>query len=138
MSTDSAAPTSSSDAASSGKGLLIGSWVARIAVAGIFIMAAVGKLTGQAEPLVTAMADYGGKPAVLAIGIIELISAVLILIPKTAVIGAGAAILVMLGALGSHAMFLGFGGDVGGMWPMAAGALVAAIAAVVMLLKLQR
>ncbi|MFK7961174.1 MAG: DoxX family membrane protein [Phycisphaerales bacterium] len=138
MSSATAAHSASASASQSGKGLLIGSWIARVAVAGIFIMAAVGKLSGNAAPLVDAMADYGGGPAVMAIGIIELIAAVLILVPKTALIGAGAAILVMLGALGSHVAILGFSGDVGSMWPMAVGALVAAVAAAVTLLKLKR
>jgi putative oxidoreductase len=45
--------------------------------------------------------------------ILELIAGVLLLIPKTAVRGAYLVIMLMLGALGSHIMILGFAGDMG-------------------------
>lgn len=84
------------------------SWIARIIVAAIFVMAALPKFTGQ-EISVDTFTAMGVEPwGRYAIGLIEIAAAVLILIPKTVVIGALAAIAMMIGALISHATFLGF------------------------------
>lgn len=81
--------------------LTIVSWVCRIAVAGMFIMASIPKLTAQADP--KAMFDaLGGTPMMYLTGVMELAAAVLILIPKTKVYGAVLAMGVMGGAIVSH------------------------------------
>lgn len=120
----------------SGKGLLIGTWVARIAVAGILLMTGIVKFTPQADDLVAAL-DVS-RFAVMAIGIIEIATAVLIVLPKTTIIGAGMTIVTMLGALGAHFVGpLGTSSDdpVGSMWPMAVVVLLAAITSLVLHLK---
>ncbi len=116
---------------SPGKGLLIGSWVARLVAAGIFAMGAIPKFTGNAGMLVDALADYGGKTAVLGIGVGEAIAIVLLLIPRTALFGGALGVLLMLGAVGSHVVGpVGMEGDAGAMFPLAVVALLASGATV--------
>lgn len=135
---ESASPSSESDSSSgSGRGLMIGTWVARIVVVAIFLMGALPKFTGGATALDEVLP---GPYAVLyLIAASELLAAVLILVPRTARIGAALAAAVMLGALGSHFVGpVGTSGDVGGMWPLALVALIAAAGSFVLLGKQPR
>ena len=90
------------------------SWVARIGIAGMFIMAAVPKLTAQAEAQQT-FAELGGSAMMVITGVMELVAAVLLLVPRTRVVGAVLALGVMGGAIVSHLAVLGLGG----MFPLA-------------------
>lgn len=90
--------------------LVIARWAAKLIVVAVFT--AVGwlpKLTGQAGALAERLP--GGSAAVTAIALMELATIVLILIPRTAVIGAGLAVGMMLGAIASHFGPVGFDGD---------------------------
>lgn len=90
------------------------SWIARLGIAGIFVMAAIPKLTGQAEP-VELFEQLGGAPMMYLTGVLEAIAAVLLLIPTTKTYGAVLALGVMGGAILSHLTVLGLGG----MFPLA-------------------
>ena len=105
-------------------------WVLRIIVAAIFVMGAVPKFTGGAGALAEVLP--GGSMAVMAIGIAEVVSVVLILVPKTALVGSVAASLIMIGAVGSHVVGpVGMEGDFQSMFVMALIALVAALGSAV-------
>jgi len=97
------------------------SWVCRVAIAGMFAVAAVPKLTMQAEPQAMFSA-MGGKPVMLLTGVMELVAAVLVLIPKTKVYGAVLAMGVMGGAIVSHLAVL----EDDSMLPAAVGLFIAA------------
>jgi|GEM_PF-4144881 len=60
----------------------------------------------------------------LSTGLIELVAVVLLLIPKTKVIGAISLVVIMTGALLSHLFYLGFSGTAGQMAIMAAISLI--------------
>ena len=84
------------------KGRVVASWVLVVALASLFLLAAVGKLTGAAVP----MFEAWGYPAwfAYAIGVCELAGAIGLLVPKTtrwAVLGLAA---ILLGALFTHVM----------------------------------
>lgn len=88
--------------------LTVLSWILRVVAAGIFVMAALTKLTSQPDAVnifETLGAEPGGRYAV---GLFEILAAVLILVPKTKIYGALLAIGLMFGAIGSHATKLGW------------------------------
>lgn len=90
--------------ASSNKTANIVAWVMQVAVAGAFIvMGALPKLTS--DPMAVELFDRIGGPsfAIYLVGAIELIAAILIIIPKTRVYGAILAAISMVGAIGAHA-----------------------------------
>lgn len=126
------------DAASKqGKGLVIGVWISRVIVLAIFAMGAIMKLSGQAGELAEKLP--GGSASAYAIGAAELAAIVLILVPKTRLIGSALASMIMLGAVGSHLFGpVGMEGDVGAMLPLAGVALLAAIASLVLTLRLSK
>ena len=85
---------------SASRGRVIAAWVLIVALAVLFMLAAVGKLTGAATP----MFEGWGYPAwfALLIGVAELAGAIGLLIPRTtrwAAVGLG---LIMLGAVFTH------------------------------------
>jgi uncharacterized membrane protein YphA (DoxX/SURF4 family) len=89
------------------RGVVIASWILRIAAAVILLQTLFFKFTGARES-VYIFSTLGVEPwGRIASGIIELIAAVLLLLPRTTVLGAGLAILVMLAAIGSHVTKLG-------------------------------
>jgi len=102
-------------------------WATRLVAAAILTIGLVPKFTGQAGALADVLP--GGAPMVIGIGVIELIAVVLVLIPRTAVIGGGLATLIMAGAIVSHFGPVGFDGDFGAMFAMAVIALLAAATA---------
>lgn len=113
----------------SAKTIVIAHWISRLVVVGIFVMGVVPKLTGNAAPLAEKLP--GGAGAVLLIGLAELLAIVLILVPKTTLLGAGLATAIMLGAIASHVVGpVGLEGDLGAMLPMAIVAFLAAAASV--------
>ena len=105
------------------------SWVLQVLLAGLFIMSAIPKLTG--DPMAAAMvAKLGlGGWAGYAIGLTELTAAILLLIPRTVAYGALLGLGVLGGAILSHLTVLGIslGEDDGGaMFMMAIGGLLIA------------
>lgn len=96
--------------------------VLRVALAVLFIMAAVPKLTG--DPMAAAMVEQLGVGAWAgpAIGIAELVAAVLLLVPSTVVFGALLGWGILGGAIVSHLTVLGISlgeEDGGSMFVMA-------------------
>jgi uncharacterized membrane protein YphA (DoxX/SURF4 family) len=89
-----------------GKPFLIASWVGQIVTAVILGQTLFFKFTDAPETRVI-FENLGGRPAAIASGVFELIVVVLILIPRTAVFGALGAVLMMLGAIGSHLAVIG-------------------------------
>ena len=119
-----------SSVAERGKALTVGLWIAQIVVAGILGMAAFGKFFMYTPDGSMALAEAlgVGRGIVTVIGLVELASAVLILIPRRHVHGALLAAVAMLGALFSHATKIGWSGNAAAeMWPMALVVLAAAV-----------
>jgi uncharacterized membrane protein YphA (DoxX/SURF4 family) len=97
------------------------SWVAQITAAVILGQSLFFKLTGapEAVQLFTAL---GVEPwGRLAVGAVELVTVVLLLVPRTAAFGAIVALGLMVGAIGSHLTVLGIDlhGDGGALFAMA-------------------
>jgi uncharacterized membrane protein YphA (DoxX/SURF4 family) len=82
-------------------------WICRIVAAVILLQTLFFKFSAAPESVyifsTVGMEPYGR----IATGIVELISAILILIPRYSLYGAFLAILIMLGAIGSHLFVLG-------------------------------
>ncbi|RME66655.1 MAG: DoxX-like family protein [Verrucomicrobia bacterium] len=107
-------------------------WILRIAVAALFVFAALPKLTGQPEP-VQVFQSLGAEPyGRYLTGVLELVAAIIFLVPGKGVFGSLLGILLMAGALGAHAWKLGFAGSAGEMAAMAAGILLACIVILVL------
>jgi len=82
-------------------------WIARIVAAVILLQTLFFKFTGAPES-VFIFSELGVEPwGRIASGVVELIAAVLLLIPRTAALGALAALGVMGGAIMSHLAVLG-------------------------------
>ena len=115
--------------ASNGRALKVARWIAQIAVAGILGMAAFGKFFMYTPDgsMALAQALGVGRGVVTVIGLVELVAAVMILIPRKHIYGALLAAGAMLGALFSHATKLGWSGNAAAeMWPLALAVLAAA------------
>jgi hypothetical protein len=96
----------SSNGSLSGKPLIV-SWIAQVIAAGILAQTLFFKFTGAPESKFI-FSTLGAEPwGRLGSGVVELIAVVLLLIPRTAVFGAGLAMGVMVGAIGSHLTKLG-------------------------------
>jgi hypothetical protein len=90
-----------------GKGLLITSWILRTIVAIILLQTLFFKFTGARESVYIFTA-LGVEPwGRIGSGIVELIAAILILVPRTLVLGAGLSLAVISGAIVSHLAKLG-------------------------------
>lgn len=82
-------------------------WAARILAAVILLQTLYFKFTGSPES-VYIFTTVGMEPfGRIAIGVLELVAAVLLLINVTAWLGAGLALGLMVGALGMHLTILG-------------------------------
>jgi uncharacterized membrane protein YphA (DoxX/SURF4 family) len=81
-------------------------WVAQVGVAAILAQTLFFKFTYAPETQVI-FGDRGGRPAATAVGIAELICVVLLLIPRTAALGAALALAVIAGAIFTHLTSLG-------------------------------
>jgi hypothetical protein len=87
--------------------LQILSWVLQLTVAGILLQTLFFKFTG-AEESVYIFSTLGAEPwGRIGSGIVELIAALLLLIPATAPLGALLTMGLMVGAIGSHLTVLG-------------------------------
>jgi uncharacterized membrane protein YphA (DoxX/SURF4 family) len=82
-------------------------WICRIVAAVILLQTLFFKFSAAPESVyifsTVGMEPYGR----IATGVVELVSAILILIPRYSLYGAFVAIIIMLGAIGSHLFVLG-------------------------------
>jgi LPXTG-motif cell wall-anchored protein len=78
----------------------------QVVVAAILAQTLFFKFTYAPETQVI-FGPRGGRPAATAVGIVELVCAVLLLIPKTAVWGAALALVTICGAVFTHLTSLG-------------------------------
>jgi LPXTG-motif cell wall-anchored protein len=98
-------PRGSSPLALTGKARII-SWGMQVLVVAILAQTLFFKFTYAPETQVI-FGPRGGRPAATAVGIVELVCAVLLLIPKTAVWGAVLALVTICGAIFTHLTSLG-------------------------------
>jgi hypothetical protein len=86
---------------------VIGSWVLQVVVAVILLQTLFYKFTGAPES-VYIFSTLGAEPwGRIGSGVVELIAAILLLVPATATLGAALAMGVMVGAILSHLTLLG-------------------------------
>lgn len=89
------------------KGARITSWIAQVAVAGILAQTLYFKFTAAPES-VYIFTTLGVEPwGRIAAGVAELVAAVLMVVPRTAAVGAVVTLGVIAGAIGSHLTKLG-------------------------------
>ncbi len=81
-------------------------WAAQLVVALILAQTLFFKFTYAPETQVI-FADRGGRPAATALGAVELLCVILLLMPRTAAIGAVLSLLVISGAIFTHLTSLG-------------------------------
>jgi uncharacterized membrane protein YphA (DoxX/SURF4 family) len=81
-------------------------WAAQVIVAVILAQTLFFKFTYAPETQVI-FADRGGRPAATAVGLVELVCVVLLLIPATAALGAVLSLAVISGATFTHLTSLG-------------------------------
>jgi putative oxidoreductase len=81
-------------------------WAAQITVAGILAQTLFFKFTYAPETQVI-FADRGGRPAATAVGLAELLCVILLLVPRTAALGALLSLAVISGAIFTHLTSLG-------------------------------
>jgi putative oxidoreductase len=110
MRTETAANTStpsSSRSATPSRAANVLLWIGQIVAAGMFLMAGGAKLAGAA-PMVAMFATIGiGQWFRYLTGTIEVVSAVLLLIPSVAFFGAAALAATMVGAIFTHLFIIG-------------------------------
>ncbi len=114
-------------------------WILRLVPAALIGQTLPFKFSGheQSVALFTDLTEKAlGNPGLeaaarIGTGVVELVAVVLLLIPKTALIGALLTIGVMAGALASHVLFIGFAGH-GPLPALAAVALASAAIYVVL------
>jgi putative oxidoreductase len=89
------------------RGQQVASWVLQLVAAGILVQTLFFKFTG-AEESVYIFSTLGAEPAGrIGSGVVELIAAILLLLPSTVTVGAALAMGVMAGAIVSHLTILG-------------------------------
>ena len=81
-------------------------WGLRLGVAGILAQTLYFKFTYAPETKVI-FGELGGRPAATAVGLIELVCAVLLMIPVTGFVGAALSLVVISGAIMTHVTRLG-------------------------------
>jgi putative oxidoreductase len=111
------------------------SWGLQLLVAGILLQTLFFKFTGAAES-VYIFSTLGVEPwGRILSGIVELVAAILLLVPATTTVGAVLALAVMAGAIGSHLTVLGIEimGDGGLLFELALAVFVAS--AVILVLR---
>lgn len=114
MSQHTHAPSSNSAATAPTGKSKYAAWGAAGFVALMLLWAGVPKFFYPEETRVMFEEGLGaGRTFATMVGLAEVSAAVLIVIPKTAIFGALLAMVVMLGAIGSHVMKLGFEGQAG-------------------------
>ena len=106
------------------------SWVLRLTVAIILLQTLYYKFTAHPES-VHIFSELGIEPwGRIGLGIVELITSILILLPKTKIIGMINSLGIIIGAVGSHLLVLGInvGNDGGGLFTLALIVLIASSA----------
>ena len=112
------------------------SWVLQLIVAGILHQTLFCKFTGAAES-VYIFSTLGAEPwGRLGSGVVELIAAILLLVPATTTIGAAVALAVITGAIMSHLTVLGI--EVQGDGGLLFGLALTVFAASALILVLRR
>lgn len=81
-------------------------WTAQVIVAMILAQTLFFKFTYAPETQVI-FANRGGRPAATFVGVLELVCVILLLVPRTAAIGAAASLFVISGAIFTHLTSLG-------------------------------
>lgn len=112
-----------------------GTWALQLLVAGILLQTLFFKFTGAAES-VYIFSTLGAEPwGRIGSGVVELIAAILLLVPATTTVGAAVALGVMVGAIMSHLTVLGIEiqGDGGLLFYLALTVFVAS--AIILLLR---
>lgn len=89
-----------------GRATTIVSWLCQLAVAAILLQTLYFKFTWAPETRVI-FARLGGRPAATVAGVVELVAAVLLLLPGRATWGALLALATIGGAIGTHLFFIG-------------------------------
>jgi putative oxidoreductase len=105
----------------------VASWVLQLVVAGILLQTLFFKFTGAAES-VYIFSTLGAEPwGRIGSGVVELIAAILLLVPATSTVGAALALAVITGAIFSHLTVLGIDvqGDGGLLFSLAVTVFVA-------------
>ena len=105
----------------------VASWVLQLVVAGILLQTLFFKFTGAAES-VYIFSTLGAEPwGRIGSGVVELIAAILLLVPATTTVGAALALAVITGAIFSHLTVLGIDvqGDGGLLFSLAVTVFVA-------------
>jgi putative oxidoreductase len=113
----------------------VASWVLQLVVAGILLQTLFFKFTGAAES-VYIFSTLGAEPwGRIGSGAVELIAAILLLVPATTTVGAALALAVITGAIFSHLTVLGIDvrGDGGLLFSLAVTVFVAS--ALILLLR---
>mgnify|MGYP002783759875 CR=1 FL=1 len=104
-------------------------WILRLTVAIILLQTLYFKFLAHPDS-VYIFSELGVEPwGRIGLGIIELITAVLIFIPKTELIGMINSLLIIIGAIGAHILFIGIDikNDNGGLFTLALIILVCCI-----------
>ena len=107
------------------------SWTTRIVAAVILLQTLFFKFTAAPES-VALFTQLGVEPfGRIGLGIVELIVAILLLVPKTAWLGAIGGIGLMIGAIGAHVTTIGivFNNDGGALFTLAVITLVSSVIA---------
>jgi hypothetical protein len=81
-------------------------WAAQVVVALILAQTLYFKFTYAPETQAI-FARRGGRPAATALGVVELLCVILLLLPRTAALGAALSLLVISGAIFTHLTSLG-------------------------------
>jgi len=81
-------------------------WVAQVVVALVLVQTLFFKFTYAPETQVI-FGERGGRPAATAVGVMELVCAALLLVPRTATMGAVLSLTVISGAIFTHLTSLG-------------------------------
>jgi uncharacterized membrane protein YphA (DoxX/SURF4 family) len=90
-----------------GKALRIGSWVVQIAAALLFLMAGSSKLRGAPEMVGLFQAIGIGQWFRYVTGGLEVVGAVLLVVPSLVAFGGALLVAVMVGAVATHAFVVG-------------------------------
>lgn len=85
----------------------IASWVLQLSAAFVLAQTLYFKFSGAPES-VWIFSQLNAEPlGRYAAGVLELVACLLLVVPRTAVVGAGIGLVLMLGAMGSHVIRLG-------------------------------
>jgi putative oxidoreductase len=98
---------SRSDSSSTGRIANVALWILQIAAAGMFLMAGFSKLSGAPQMVEMFDAIGLGQWFRYVTGSVEVLGAVLLLIPRTSGLGALLIVGTMLGAIATHLFIIG-------------------------------